>query len=335
MLEINNFYLVIFTTAILLFILPINTKSGIITAKISVLLSLGLITWIYVGFADINNFPDVAAYGKLESSEDFGNRDRELLTSIFLDLIQPVLPKYGEISSLFTSSIFLFALSIIFSPSIRLYRFAIFIAGPGFSPLFIQYRTFLALSLFMLLNVVFSNKRLKHISYFKFITVLVHSSLISSVFAGTVSSEKFKVQTAIMSTTIVFAVTILATYAGLYPVFSDYVPAIKMTSILFFIFCWVYVLLIDDMLTPKRLNETKLRNIDLRICKKYVYFMVLIALSTPYIALSTRFFSVHSSILLFSDSIYRNKVQIFSKESLLLLLLSAPNFLFFLSPISL
>ncbi len=330
MLEVNSFYLIIFMTAMLLFIIPVDVKNRNLITRIPVLLALLLVIWIYVNFADISNFPDIAAYEKLESSENFGNRDREPLTSVFLDIIQPVLPKYGELSSMFTSSIFLFVLAIIFSPNINLYKFAIFIAGPGFSPIFIQYRTFLALSLFMILNIILSNRKLKYLAYLKYITVLLHTSLISSIFIGTTTSKKYKLQIAVLLTTIVLAITVITTYVGFYPVLSDYVPEIKLASILFFIFCWFYIILVNNMLIPKELAGTEPQDLDLRICEGHIYFMLLIALSTPYIALSTRFFSIHSSILLFSNTIYRNKVKIFSKESLLMLLLAAPNFLFFL-----
>lgn len=333
MLNLNSFYLIILFISTLLSVFSANTSKKPIIKKTVIISTLILTTAIYINFTDLSTFADIDIYSKLDSSDDLGSKDREPLGALFIDYIRPLLPSLKNANPMFTCSMFLLVLSILFNPEIDLYKFSLFIAGPGFTLIFMQHRTFLGLSLFLLLSTIVTSKK---IQYLKYVTILIHTSLLSSFFVKShkLDSNKYSLKKAISITAVIYFIAIIASQVGLFPVISDnYIPIIKPTSMGFFIFCWIYILTIRNTTIIGRDNSTT-QLTSLSVDKNYVHLMILIALMTPYIALSTRFFAIHASIFLLSKTDCQTQEKFLSGNTpKLALLMLLPNiFFFFLAP---
>jgi hypothetical protein len=104
MLDIKNFYTA--TLVVILFVLFLKSlvkfKAFIldysIGRKIVNISLIATVFFIYFSFADILNFPDVASYLRVDSSEAITREGREPLTVFFVDVIQPLLPQYTNVS---------------------------------------------------------------------------------------------------------------------------------------------------------------------------------------------------------------------------------------------
>ena len=330
MLDLNSFYItIIMLVAVASLIFHQGTNKTILS-KILAFLVFVISISIYVGLADRDRFPDIGVYVELNSSEGLISKDREPLVSLFVDMMQPIIPTYNNLSPLFTFPAFLLLITIFINPNIDLYRFSVFLAGPGFAPVFMQYRTFLGLSVFLFISAIFTSKKFR---YLKYISIFTHTSLVSSLFVNNFGSKKYRTKYAMLLTTLIYSISLITTSANVFPILEGYTPLIKPTSIIFFFFCWVYILLLSRINNPSSMNEYYDKN-TLTITTSYtnasyVYFMILIAIATPYVGLSTRFFAVHSSIILLLNPLSESNNKNLSQETLLFLMMMLPNILFF------
>jgi hypothetical protein len=331
MLNVNEFFLAttsILSVCIVLITLLRSSKLGRNLVSLSnrivvIPVFMGIII-LYVLASDLNSFPDVEIYSKLESSEQFVNSNREVLFSFFLDKILPSIPKYSGLSGIFIASVLIFA-AYLATADVNLYKISFFMLGPGFAIIFMQYRTFLALSIFLLMSNICQGK----FRWLKYMSIGVHISLVASFFTERFRNLLVRKNIPIISSLILFSLVYVGCAISVYPMVSDYVPKISAVSIGFFVFCWVYILFLSDLIDAEYIKTIK-RKPQKFIRANHIGFMILITLFSPYIALSTRFFAVHASIYLLKTSLYEtNKQKRILKELILAMLICLPTFVFF------
>jgi hypothetical protein len=301
MLNVKEFYLFILATLfpIFLWFLLLEEKrdANVIGSKVINILLFSTALYLYVRLGDMTKFPDIHNYIAWEENPDyFRYLQRDVLFTFVLDLISAYFPGNHNISYIFLFSSFGLILYLTIS-KVKTSNLMIFFLGPGFSILFIQYRTLLALTFFLLASTIicFSLRwlKVKHtlILYpISSVSFMIHSAMLSSFIVMNVFDYKVSFKKLVLVCLTVFTIVLSFVVFSLYPSIADYSPILSPATFGFLLFNLAYVFSI--VRNNEKISKSDGVNLNL------LFYLVAMILAFPVIQISTRLFAVYSSIIL-------------------------------------
>jgi hypothetical protein len=211
---------------------------------------------------------------------------------------------------------------------IKITNFCLFLLGPGFSLLFIQYRSFLSLSLLLFLSVFLKGR----VRYFQYLVAGLHISIISAFFANEFKNKYLSLRYSLVISALQLSLLDFFVNVGVYPSISDYSPENSLSSFSFLIFCWIYIISLESFYGNNKRKPHSMKKIHFNS----FLFIIFVGFFMPFIAISTRFWATHASFVLLKsldlgvkDNVDNNA---FSKIKILFfqLLVLLPTIFFFI-----